>query len=221
MKRAGGEVPKPLAELIAGLDEEGSLAAVRQMVAAGAQPLTIIDECQRGLQQVGERYEDGTYFISGLIMAGEIFREVMEILGPQLRERRSEGPAGTVLLCTVSGDIHDLGKDIVEMLLRSHGFDVYDLGVDVPKGEVAARAREVGPDIVGLSGLLTAAFPSMKATVEALRPVADELGRPLPVIIGGGPVNEQIREWTGADLWAPDAPRGVDLIAETVTAGRD
>jgi len=210
----------PLVELVADLDEEGALASVREMVDAGVDPMDIIDHCQRGLQRVGERYEDGGYFISGLIMAGEIFREVMDVLGPRLQASRAEGPAGTVLLCTVRGDIHDLGKDILELLLCSRGFEVHDLGVDVAEEEVVRSARKLRPDVVGLSGLLTAAFASMKTTIEQLRPVADELGRPLPVIIGGGPVSEQIREWTGADLWAPDAVRGVDLIAETIAAGK-
>lgn len=215
-----GPEERTLADRIADLDEGAALALVQASIESGTEPLAIIEECQRGLQAVGERYQSGIYFISGLIMGGEIFREVMELLGPQLEATLSDGPAGTVLLCTVRGDIHDLGKGIVEMLLRSHGFDVHDIGVDVPPAEVARVARELRPDIVGLSGLLTAAFPSMKTTVEALRSVAGELDAPLPVIIGGGPVNEQIREFTGADLWADDAVRGVDLIAEQVAGLR-
>lgn len=215
-----GDGPRSLADLVADLDEDASLAAVRDLAAAGTDPLVVIDECQRGLRRVGERYESGTYYISGLIMAGEIFREVMEVIGPRLRESRGEGLAGTVVLCTVRGDIHDLGKSIVDMLLRSQGFAVHDLGVDVSAAETARRARQIEPDIVGLSGLLTAAFASMKDTVEQLGAVAEELGRPLPVIIGGGPVNRQICEWTGADLWADDAVRGVRLISEAVAGAR-
>jgi methanogenic corrinoid protein MtbC1 len=220
MSPDGARPAASLADIIADLDEAAALARVQELVTAGVEPLAIIEDCQRGLQAVGERYQAKTYFISGLIMAGEIFREVMEMLGPRLQESRGNGPAGTVLLCTVRGDIHDLGKSIVDMLLRSHGFAVHDLGVDVTPAEVARCARELQPDIVGLSGLLTAAFSSMKETVAELRAAATELDHPLPVIIGGGPVTAQICRWAGADLWADDAVRGVRLIAESVAADR-
>jgi 5-methyltetrahydrofolate--homocysteine methyltransferase len=154
-------------------------------------------------------------------MAGEIFREAMEILEPLLPASAAGGVdaaggapavAGSVLVCTVRGDIHDIGKSILVTLLRSHGFAVHDLGVDVPPAEVARRALELQPDVVGLSGLLTAAHPSMKETVTELRRVAPQLGHPSVIIIGGGAVDAQVCDWAGADLWAPDAVRGVELI---------
>lgn len=209
-----------LAGLVAALDEQGSLDVVRQRAASGENVLTIIQDCQSGMQYVGDHYQSGKYYISGLIMAGEIFREAMEILAPLMPEPGSENDKGTVLLCTVRGDIHDLGKDIVDMLLRSYGFTVHDLGVDVAPADVAACARELQPDIVGLSGLLTGAAVGMKQTVAALRTVGRELGRPLPVIIGGGMVDEALRKSTGADLYADDAARGVQLIREAIAAAR-
>ena len=161
--------PASLAARIAALDEQGALDAVGARIAAGDDPLVIIEECQLGMRWVGEHYQTGKYFISGLIMAGEIFREAMVDLGPLLPEETPEAGQGTVLLCTVRGDIHDLGKNIVTMMLRSYGIIVHDLGVDVSPDEVVRKAVELKPDIVGLSGLLTVATDGMKATVQAVR----------------------------------------------------
>ena len=212
---------------IAALDEKGSLDAVRARVAAGGDALAIIADCQRGMQYVGEDYQSGKYFISGLIMAGEIFREAMEILEPLLptpapinakgdRDSSGRDAAGSVLVCTVRGDIHDIGKSILVTLLRSYGLIVHDLGVDVPPAEVARQVVELAPDVVGLSGLLTAAHASMRETVAELRRIAPRLDRAPTIIIGGGAVDEQVREWSGADLWAADAVRGVELIRRHV-----
>ncbi|MFA5124043.1 B12-binding domain-containing protein [Zavarzinia sp.] len=213
--------PTSLSGRVAALDEQGALDAVTLRVTNGDDPLAIIEECQLGMRYVGDHYQSGKYFISGLIMAGEIFREAMLILGPLLPEAGSSNDGvGSVMLCTVRGDIHDLGKSIVAMMLSSYGLVVHDLGVDVAPAEVARRARELRPDIVGLSGLLTVATEGMKATVVELRKTSAELGRQLPVIIGGGIVNEQTCKWAGADLWANDAAQGVRLIREIVAAGR-
>jgi methanogenic corrinoid protein MtbC1 len=212
--------PTELERLIAELDEQGALDEVGRSLARGDNPLTIIEECQIGMRYVGDSYQSGKYFISGLIMAGEIFREAMEILAPLMPEAKPETGAGSILLCTVQGDIHDLGKNILDMLLQSYGFTVYDLGVDVSPAEVVERVRGLKPDIVGLSALLTSAEGSLKETVIELRAAAEAIGRPIPIIIGGGLVSEQIREWTGADMWANDAVRGVHLIREAVAASR-
>ena len=212
--------PASLAARIAALDEQGALDAVTARIAAGDDPLVIIEECQLGMRWVGEHYQTGKYFISGLIMAGEIFREAMVDLGPLLPEETPEAGQGTVLLCTVRGDIHDLGKNIVIMMLRSYGIVVHDLGVDVSPDEVARKAVALRPDIVGLSGLLTVASDGMKATIQAIRDGEKQIGRRMPVIIGGGIVDEQTCTWTGADLWASDASRGVKLIREQIAAAR-
>ena len=150
--------PIELVKLLADLEEEAVLELVRQRVAAGDDPLQIIEECNAGMRQVGERYEQRQYFLSGLIMAGEIFREVMEIVQPVLENRASRQASGRVLLGTVQGDIHDIGKDMVGMLLTCHGFTVIDLGVDVPPAEFVEQVSKHKPDIVGLSGVLTASY---------------------------------------------------------------
>lgn len=209
-----GDRARTLPELIAELDEDAALDCVRRRAAAGESALSIIEDCQAGMRYVGEHYQSGAYFISGLIMAGEIFREAVDILAPRLAESARGGTEGLILLCTVQGDIHDLGKGILEILLRSHGFTVHDLGVDVPPEYVAEQAASLQPDLVGLSGLLTLATKGMERTVSALRAVEQALGRPLPIIIGGGMVNEGVMRATGADMWANDASVGVRLIRE-------
>jgi len=219
MKATGGEEWADLRRRIAALDEPGALEAVRQLVAAGRGPLAIIGETRLGMQDVGDAYQRGEYFISGLIMAGEIFRETIEILTPLMPEATHEGVAGSVLLCTVQGDIHDIGKGLVETLLRSHGFAVHDIGVDVPAAEVARRAVELGPDVVGLSGLLTSATAGMKATVQELH-AATGSSRAIPIIVGGGAVSQQVSDWVGADMWASDAVHGVELIRAAVADAR-
>jgi len=203
-----------LAELVAELEEDTVLELVRQRLQAGDDPLKIINECNEGMRLVGQRYEQGEYFVAGLIMCGEIFREVVELVQP-LIEQQSEGNAsGRVLVGTVSGDIHDIGKNMFGMLLSCHGFDVIDLGVDVQPDVFAAKAVEIKPDVVGLSGLITASFESMKDTVTALRAQAEANNLSFPIIIGGGMIDDQVCQYVGADYWMPDAMAGVRLCEE-------
>ena len=220
MTELAGLDPASLAARIAALDEQGALEAVNARIKAGDDPLAIIEQCQLGMRWVGEHYQSGEYFISGLIMAGEIFREAMVELGPLLPSQTEHASQGTVLIATVRGDIHDLGKNIVIMMLRSYGILVHDLGVDVAPEEVVRKAEELRPDVIGLSGLLAAATDGMKATVDAMRGAEKRLGRHVPVIIGGSIVGEQVSNWTGADLWADDASSGVLFIREAIAATR-
>jgi methylmalonyl-CoA mutase cobalamin-binding domain/chain len=203
-----------LAQLVADLEEDIVLALVQQRLDAGDDPLQIIDECNEGMREVGQRYEKGEYFVAGLIMSGEIFREVVEIVQPLLEKQSEEKASGRVLVGTVSGDIHDIGKNMFGMLLSCHGFEVIDLGVDVPPAVFAAKAVEAKPDVVGLSGLITASFEMMKETVTALRKEAQEHGLTFPIIIGGGMIDDQICQYVGADYWMPDAMAGVRLCEE-------
>ena len=219
MTEFDGLDPASLAARIAALDEQGALDAVAARIKAGDDPLAIIEECQLGMRWVGEHYQSGKYFISGLIMAGEIFREAMVALGPLLPPETADTGQGVVLMATVRGDIHDLGKNIVIMMLRSYGITVHDLGVDVAPDEIVRRAAELRPDIIGLSGLLTVATDGMKSTVDAVHAAEGGTSR-VPVIIGGGIVDEQTSSWTGADLWANDASRGVQLIRDAIAAAR-
>ncbi len=199
-----------LARLLADLEEDAVLEAVRQRLAAGDEPLQIIQECNAGMRLVGERYEQKQYFLSGLIMAGEIFREVVEIVRPTLENSASKQASGRVLLGTVQGDIHDIGKDMVGMLLTCHGFTVIDLGVDVPPAKFAEQVLLHEPDIVGLSGVLSASFEKMRETVDVLRGL-QQGGAPIPIIIGSGIIDDQICQYVGADHWVGDAMNGVHL----------
>lgn len=196
---------------VADLEETVVLDLLGRRLARGDDPLRIVEDCQEGLRRVGMRYEQREYFISALIMAGEIFREVMEVLQPLIEERHEGHAKGKILMGTVAGDIHDIGKNNAAMLLSCYGFSVIDLGVDVPASRFLEEAERAHPDIIGLSGLLTASYDAMEETIAALRaPGRPALWR-IPVIIGGAQVNEDVRQYVGADTWTNDAMHGVRL----------
>jgi methanogenic corrinoid protein MtbC1 len=205
------EIQDPLIQLVADLDEDAALALVKQRIAAGEDPVHIIHAVNDGIHQVGVLYEQGHYFISGLIMSGEIFRGVMELVQPLIANQPFSQSTGKILLGTVAGDIHDIGKNIAGMLLSCHGFTVIDLGMDVPDVEFARKAIETRPDIVGLSGLITASFESMKTTTQLLHTVSKIHDVPLPILLGGSIVNEQVCRYVGADYWVNDVMSGVVL----------
>jgi methanogenic corrinoid protein MtbC1 len=197
---------------VANLEEGVTLALVRQRLDAGDDPLLVIQDCQEGLRQVGLRYERHEYYLAGLIMGGEIFREVMEMVQPVIKRQISGHASGCVLLGTVQGDIHDLGKNIVHMLLSCHNFAVQDLGVDVLPITFAEQVAQTQPDIVCLSGLLTSAYDAMRETVSLLR----ARGYRGPIVIGGGQLSEEVFQYVGADYWATDAMTGVELCKSLV-----
>lgn len=201
---------------VADLKEQDALALVRAHIEQNDDPLTLVEYCQEGLRIVGARYERREYYLSGLIMAGEIFREVMEILSPIIEVRFSGNETGTILLGTVQGDIHDIGKNNLSLLLNCYGFTIYDLGVDVPPQEFQAQAIQTRPDIVGLSGLLTSSYESMRETTQLLRSTADPQIAFIPIIIGGNQLNEQVCQYVGADAWVTDAMSGVRLCQRLI-----
>jgi methylmalonyl-CoA mutase cobalamin-binding domain/chain len=200
-----------LIQLLADLEEEAVLKLVREKLNDGKDPLQILENCNEGMKIVGQRYERGEYYIAGLIMSGEVFREVVELIQPLMVKKTEIKSSGRVMMGTVSGDIHDIGKNMAGMLLSCYGFKVIDLGVDVLPAEFAAKAVEVKPDIVGLSGLITASFEMMKQTISALRTEAENHQLTFPIIIGGGMIDEQVCRYVGADYWSKDAMAGVRL----------
>lgn len=200
-----------LISLLRNLDEDSALALVRRRLTEGEDPIRIMGEAQEGVRQVGLLYEEHRYFVSGLIMAGEILRQIVELIEPALEQGPSGSPGATILLGTVQGDIHDIGKNIVRMLLRCNGYTVVDLGVDVPAESFAEQTLRLRPDLVGLSGLLTTTSDAMRATVELLRSGVEEGEFLPPIIIGGGMVDESVCRFVGADSWAPDAASGLRL----------
>jgi methanogenic corrinoid protein MtbC1 len=197
-----------LISAIADLNEGLALKLIRQRLAENDDPLTLIASCQQGLQLVGERYAQHKYYLSGLIMGGEIFYEVMELVRPAMENRISGSSSGKVLLGTVQSDIHDLGKNIVKLLLSCYKLTVYDLGVDVPPGEFLHQTRKLRPDIVGLSGLVTNAYDSMRETIGLFR----QEGYQIPIVIGGSQLSKEVFQYTGANYWVNKADAGVKLI---------
>jgi methanogenic corrinoid protein MtbC1 len=197
---------------IGDLQEETALDLVRRRLAAGDDPLRIIEACQEGMRQVGLRYERREYYLAGLIMAGEIFSQVMELLRPVFERQISERASGRILLGTVQGDIHDLGKNIVNMLLSCHHFAIRDLGVDVSPDLFGRQVALMQPHIVGLSGLLTSAYDAMRETVTLLR----DQGYRGPIIIGGGQISEEVCQYVGADYWTTDGVAGVELCRRLI-----
>ena len=204
-----GELGK-IKELFCNLDEEPLLAAVKERMAAKERPMAIVEACRDGMKVVGDRYASGEYYLSELIVSAELFSEVMKILGPSISSGGSGGPRTKVVFGTAHDDIHNIGKDIVVNLLRLSGFEVYDLGVDVPPEAFVKKVRETGASVVGISGLLTVAFASMKATIKALEDAGLRPG--VKVIIGGGMVNELVRSEVGADAWGSNPMEAIDLV---------
>lgn len=202
-----------LSTMMAELQEEAVLDLVQQYLADGVDPLTIIDLCHKGMLQVGEYYEEGRYFIAGLIMAGEIMRQVGQQVFPLLESKVTNGDSGSIVLGTVEGDIHFIGKDIFKVLVRVYGFAVHDLGVDVPPSKFLAAIHEFKPDIVGLSCLITAAYKPMQETIALLKENVPRELAPRAYLIGGR-VDEFLCEELGADYWTNDAMRGVHLCQQ-------
>jgi len=203
-----------LVAAVSDLQEETALTLVRQRLAAGDDPLLIMEACQEGMRQVGVRYERHEYYLAGLIMAGEIFSQVMELLRPVVECQISDRASGSILLGTVKGDIHDLGKNIVNMLLTCHHIAVHDLGVDVSPATFVQQAAQMQPHIVGLSGLLTSAYDAMRETVTLLR----AQGYQGPIIIGGGQISAEVCQYVGADHWTTDGVAGVELCKRLIAA---
>jgi methanogenic corrinoid protein MtbC1 len=194
------------------------LNQVQECLEAGEDPLVIVEVCEEGLKQVGDLYERGEYFLAGLIMAGEIFRQAMDLIVPNLKSDDCDA-GGCVLLGTVQGDIHDMGKNLLGALLRCYGFRVQDLGVDVPAEEFLQHVQATRPDIVGLSGLLTTSYASMREVVQLLRTALPPDRQPKAIIVGGATVNEEACRYAGADFWASDALHGVRLCQEILKQG--
>jgi len=165
------------------------------------------------MDEVGNRFEKGEYFLSELLLGGEIFQSIMAIALPYLSEGDHQ-KIGKMVLGTVREDIHDIGKDIFKAFVEAAGFEVVDIGVDVPEEKFVEAVKEHQPDLVGMSCLITAGMVTMKSTIDAIR----EAGIETPIIIGGGRVDDDVQEYVGANAWADDAATGVRLSKELVGA---
>jgi 5-methyltetrahydrofolate--homocysteine methyltransferase len=201
-----------LVTAIAEMEEKEALALAAELLAQKTDPLLILEDCRSAMAIVGQRYEAGTYFLPELLLAGEMLAEITEIVKPELSKAQEMQRHGKVLIGTVKGDIHDIGKNIVTFMLDASGFEVRDLGVDVPAEKFVEAIKEFQPQVVGLSGFLTLAFDAMKETVGAIQ--AAGLRDGLKIMIGGGPVSEEVRSYTGADGYGKDAMAGVSLAKQ-------
>lgn len=201
-----------LGQAILDLDEAKADALVKQKIASGEDPLGIIKECNDGMVEVGRRFEKEEYYLSELVMSGEIFGSIMRQLEPLLGDVEQQYSKGTVVIGTVKDDIHDIGKNIVITLLKGNGFEVVDLGINVPAEAFVSAVREKGAKVLGLSALLNFTFPEMKNVVDQL--AAAGLRDQVKVIIGGSPCNEEVRKFTGADFYAKDAAEGARICQE-------
>jgi methanogenic corrinoid protein MtbC1 len=200
------------------LDESRTLELTRELTAHGdATSLSILNTCQQALKVVGERYERQEYYISGLIMAGELFKEVLDLVQSPLDQTPRGESVGTVVLGTVASDIHDIGKNLFGTSLRGFGFNVIDMGVDVSPQRFLDEAVRSKPDVLCLSGLIMSAFESMKATTSLIRAHEGEIGYRLPVVLGGATVDGRICEYCGADSWSSDALEGVRICEKLVS----
>ncbi len=188
-----------LAQAMGELDEDTVVELLEQVMAEGGTDAPqAMEACQKGMDIVGKLFEEGEYFVGDLIYAGELMTQAVEIMKDALTSGGSSGPKTKMILCTVKNDLHDIGKNIVKAMLEANGFEVIDLGIDVPPEKIVETARAEGIRIVALSGVLTLAIDSMKATVDALK----DAGLDCKVIIGGAPVSEAACKAAGADEWA-------------------
>ncbi|MGE5642953.1 MAG: B12-binding domain-containing protein [Byssovorax cruenta] len=201
-----------LIEAITDMREEDAIKLTTQLLDAGTEPIVILDACRDAMGIIGKRFENGDCFIPELILAGEMLSQISGVVKPRLQKDGAAKKIGKVVLGTVQGDIHDIAKDIVGFMLDVNGFEVTDLGVDVPPAKFVEAVKQTGATIVGLSGFLTLAFDPMKFTVQALR----EAGLDVKVMIGGGQIDDQIRQYTGADAYGRDAMAAVALAKNWV-----
>jgi 5-methyltetrahydrofolate--homocysteine methyltransferase len=199
---------KELIEAITEMREEDAVAITNQLLESGVSPVDVLDACREAMGIIGLRFETGESFIPELILAGEILAQISAILKPRMLQGGDSKKLGKIVLGTVQGDIHDIAKDIVVFMLDINGFEVTDLGVDVPPAKFVEAVKQTGAKIVGLSGFLTLAFDPMKFTVQALK---DAGLTDVKVMIGGGQIDEQIRQYTGADAYGKDAMGAVAI----------
>jgi 5-methyltetrahydrofolate--homocysteine methyltransferase len=208
------KMTKKLIKAITDFQEEDALKRTQELLDKGTGPVEVLEACREALDEIGKRFEDGTYFLPELMLAGEIMNQISEIVKPKLAEMPKTERQGKVVIGTVEGDIHDIGKNIVTFMLDANGFEVIDLGVDVPPKKFVDAIKDYKPEVVGLSGFLTLAFDAMKDTVAAIESAG--LRDKVKIMIGGGQINEEIKEYAGADGYGKDAMAGVSFAKKWV-----
>jgi len=200
-----------IVDAIVELDEPAALELTDELIKSGADPVQILEMCRAGMNAVGKKFEEGEFFLSEMIMAAEIFNQIMDQIRPQLMKTVTE-KKGKIVIGTVEGDVHDIGKNIVIALLEAEGFEVIDLGVDVAPERFVQAIKEHEPDIVGMSSLLTVALESTKTTVDAIEEAG--LRDKVKIIIGGGRIDPHAAEYIKPDAFTDNAAYGVRLCKQ-------
>jgi len=210
----GVEMPEEISSLIADLQRDRALEIVKKRLEEGDDPLRLLGECRGGMTIVGDRFQKGDYFLAELMLSAEIFKTAVSTLRPYLARVRPSKPLGRVTLATMQGDIHDLGKNILATLLEASGFEVQDLGVDVPPERLVSNVRDTNPDFVGFSALITTTFDSMKQAVDMLSEAG--LRHQIKLMVGGGVTTPMVRDYIGADFQTTDAMEGVEYCLKAI-----
>jgi methanogenic corrinoid protein MtbC1 len=201
-----------LINAIADMDDEQAVALAKELLAQGTDPMEILSDCRTAMEIVGKRFEEGEYFIPELILAGETVKSITTEVKPLIKQEGTGQRSGKILIGTVKGDIHDIAKDIVVFMLDVSGFEVKDLGVDVPAEKFVEEVKTYQPDIVALSGFLTLAYSSMKETIDAIE--AAGLRDKVKIMVGGGTVDAQVCAYAKADGWGTNAMTAVTLAKQ-------
>ena len=203
-----------LAMAIVELERDKALHLVKSRSDKGESPLQILEECRRGMTIVGERFQKGDYFLAELILSAEIFKGAVEILDPYLTATDPQESRGKMVLATLRGDIHDLGKNLFAALVKAQGIEVHDLGVDVAPALVVEKVKEVKPDFVGFSALITSVFDAMKEAAEMLEEAG--LRNQFKLMVGGGIASAMVKDYINADFYTTDAMEGVEYCMKSI-----
>jgi 5-methyltetrahydrofolate--homocysteine methyltransferase len=203
-----------LVALVSELKKKEAVELVEQRLKAGEDPLKILEDAKKAMQIVGTRFSEGTYFIPDLVYSGKILEQIAEMVKPEMAQTAQTKKLGKIVIGTVAGDLHDIGKNLVTFMLDINGFEVYDLGIDVQPQTFVEKIRAVRPEVVGMSGFLTSVFQAMKNTVEAI--TAAGLRDAVKIMIGGGVMDDEVRKYSGADAYGADAMAAVNLARKWI-----
>lgn len=204
-----------LTQAMADLDDQKVLQLLNKQLSAGTAPVQILDDLRRGMDIVGDRFSKNEYFLVELVMSADVFKKAMTLLEPKLFASQRAAEKGKIVIGTVKGDIHYIGKNLVVAFLKSNGFDVYDLGEDVAPEMFVNKLKETGAHVLALSGLITTTHEVMRTTIEALKTAG--IRKRVKVMIGGGDINQETVKFTGADAFGRDALSAVELARKFVT----
>lgn len=203
-----------LITLLVELKEQDCLRVTGERLEAGEDPHKIVEDAREAMKIVGQRFADNVYFIPDLVYSGKILEQISEIVKPKLSQKSQTKRLGKFVIGSVAGDLHDIGKNLVSFMLDVSGFEVFDLGVDVPAQAFVDKIKEVEAEVLGLSGFLTSVYQAMKDTVEAVKTAG--LRDQVKIMIGGGVMDDEVKKFSGADAYRPDAMAAVALAKEWI-----